>query len=194
MSKGSSVYTETWSVDNCNTSKKFLTGFPIFIWDATTGKCQRTLMGHVKEASQVAYSPDGKHVASASKDAIQIWDTTTWTCVKILTATHHDRITEEFFTIVYSPDSKQLAASFSDSERWQTESQAYSTQRRSQWRIRVFDTSTWDSINLTQHMVSTASLAYSPDGKQLAPAMETTSMGTLPLGASTSGTQRLESC
>lgn len=143
--------TETWSVGNCQTSKQFLKGFPVFIWDAASGKCQRTLTGHSKEVKQMAYSPDGKHLATGSKDAIQIWDTKTWMPVKNLTVAS----SEEFSTILYSPNSKQLAVSF--------------LLENKQVRIRIFDASKWDSISLTtQHMVSASSLAYSPDGKQLA--------------------------
>ena len=44
-----------------------------------------TLTGHSGDVTSVAYSPDGKHIASASQDqTVKIWDSSTGKVVSIL--------------------------------------------------------------------------------------------------------------
>ena len=47
----------------------------IKIWDANTGQCLKTLMGHSGNVLSVAYSPDGTKIISGSYDkTIKIWE------------------------------------------------------------------------------------------------------------------------
>ncbi|WP_339374041.1 WD40 repeat domain-containing protein [Crocosphaera watsonii] len=65
-----------------DTVKKWDVGHPICTWEVATGKVIQTLTGHASNINSVAYSPDGKYLASSSSDRqIKIWRVEQITCV-----------------------------------------------------------------------------------------------------------------
>src|SRR5262249_28879909 len=60
---------------------KHLAGFlasKVWIWDATTGKVKFTLTGHTASVRRIAFSLDGKRLASGDEEGtVKVWDVTT---------------------------------------------------------------------------------------------------------------------
>gem|GEM_PF-685841 len=119
----------------------------IKIWDAATGKELALLNGHSGIVMSVAFSPDGRQLASGSRDhTIKLWDATTG---KELTALNGH--TSSVTSVAFSPDGRQLVSGSWDNT------------------IKLWDATTGKELtSLNGHTSSVTSVAFSPDGRQLA--------------------------
>src|SRR5207249_1240600 len=96
---------------------------------------------------RIAFSPDGKRIASANQDGINVWDATTGR--QLLTYSGHG---EEVRSsgIAFSPDGKWIASSGNDAA------------------IRVWDSETGAEIfTLIGHTGPTFGVVFSPDGTRI---------------------------
>ena len=131
----------------------------IRLWNVDTGETERILTGHAGEfegvdnghssvegVKSVAFSPDGKTLASGGGDnVIHLWDIGTGK--REMTLVGH---THWVFSLAFSPDGKTLASGSVDSD------------------IRLWDPHTGEEKKtLTGHGNWVRSIAFSPDGKTL---------------------------
>ncbi|HEY5003056.1 MAG TPA: TIR domain-containing protein [Ktedonobacteraceae bacterium] len=80
------------------------------VWNITTGTLLLSYIDHRKAIRQIAWSPDGKYIATASEDTtVHIWDPDTGT--RIYTYTGHNKIVA---SVTWSPDSTRIASACRD--------------------------------------------------------------------------------
>lgn len=112
------------------------------IWDAETGEAVFTLAGHSNFVFRVIFGPDGKNLATGDFDGtVKIWEVATGEEISTLSD-----YTSPILSIEFNPNGTHLAAS-------------------STRKLIV-----WDIVTGEKDLVvdKGASIAYSPDGKQLA--------------------------
>jgi WD40 repeat protein len=78
-------------------------GGELKLWDATTGKEIAVLAGYAGQHSDLAFSPDGKRLAAAANDGVQVWDVRSHERLAAFKGPGASRV-------VFSPDGRRLAA------------------------------------------------------------------------------------
>ncbi|MBA4419858.1 MAG: hypothetical protein C0391_01795 [Anaerolinea sp.] len=122
----------------------------IRFWDPLTGSQAfpsiQTFEG--AEIRQIAISPDGEHIASINRRAVQLWDIKSGKQVFMLLQTH------SFYDIAFSPDGKNIAAI-----------RDYSGTGQNDQGLKIWDSSTGQLLREEQFNTSwNTTLGYSPDG------------------------------
>jgi WD40 repeat protein/serine/threonine protein kinase len=119
----------------------------IKIWNTATGTERITLRGHKRYVIAIAYSPDGKRIASGGQDkTIKIWNVITGNELMTLRG-HKSKVT----SVSFSPDGKKIVSGSGDGT------------------VKL-----WDAKNATElftmrgHQDRISSVAFSPDGKWIA--------------------------
>ena len=131
-------------------------GTRILVWDFAGRKLLTRFVAHTKEVRSLAFTPDGKTLASASDDTtVKLWDVATWKPRPgAFTAA------EPVYFATFSPDGKTLAIASGDFREARSP------------RVTLYD---YDAGSVKERVKLAAAqsgpawtVAFSPDGKTLA--------------------------
>jgi WD40 repeat protein len=94
-----------WGAGGTERSKEYA-NTSVVVVDATTGRVLHTLIGHTADVVGIAFSPDGRRIATASFDrTIKLWDTATGR--EVFTLRGH---TAGLLVLAFSPDGRRIVS------------------------------------------------------------------------------------
>jgi WD40 repeat protein len=116
------------------------------VWNTQTGKLIITLHGHSDDVMACSFSPDSKHIVSASKDkTLKVWDVQTGQPIATFSG-HSDQV----ITCEYSRDGTCIVSASQDKT------------------LKVWDVQTGQPIaTFSGHSVGVVACGYSPDGRRI---------------------------
>ncbi|MSR54433.1 MAG: WD40 repeat domain-containing protein [Gemmataceae bacterium] len=117
------------------------------IWDTESGTFERALMGHEGRVSGLAWSPDGKYLASAGYYTARVWDGATGLPVRVLRGKYGVSL------VAWSPDGTKLMTGGGGSGQ-----------------IAIWDVAANKMLADVEYGQPVGSIAFSPDGENVAAA------------------------
>lgn len=129
----------------------------VLLWDLQTGSIVRTISSGqaLEEVQAVAFSPDGRLLASGDMRAVRLWEVATGAPVRVF------EVPTWVYDVAFSPNGKLLAAATGHPDK--------------AIRIWEVDSGQLDQV-LQKHTDEVLSVAFSPDGKLLASASADTTV------------------
>jgi WD40 repeat protein len=130
------------------------------------------IRGHLREVADVAFSPDGQRIASASSDeTVRIWDAVNGAELAVLVGHDERAVIRGFKCVAFSPDGRLIATGSYDET------------------IRIWDGNSYAQLRVLRgHEDSIASVAFSPDSQRI---VSTSSDKTVRVWDAENGTQLL---
>jgi WD40 repeat protein/serine/threonine protein kinase len=137
-----------WSVAFSSDGKRLAAndGRTVKLWDLASGKVVATLQGHNDQVTGVAFSPDGKLLASGSNDrTVKVWDVAS--ARELHTLRGHRGPAGR---VAFNRDGTRLASGSVD------------------YTVKVWDVASGQELRTLRHESLVGAVAFSPDGMRLA--------------------------